>query len=417
MSVKKKIIWRLISFVLVVVVLFAGYNVYSMFSFFHTVSANKPFSTGNQPLNTAKWEGKGVVNILFMGVDRRDPNDRPRSDTMLLASINPDTKQVSVFSIMRDTYVDIPGVGKSKINAAFADGGPELLIDTVQNFLKIPIHYYVATDFEGFAKIVDAIGGIDVNVPEDFVHADDGIYDINLKKGQQHLNGQQALEYVRFRGTPRADFDRTERQREVIKLIAEKMKSPGMLVKAPQILKTIEPYTQSNLGDNLFSLGTLALSLDASNMKTEQIPPVEALTETYVGDEAVLMPNVGLVRDYVQGILNDPNSAANASGTAERNSNSNSNSSGTGNSAAASGSGTKSQNGSSKPAKSGSGKTVVVTGETVNLRAKPGTEYQVIGQVFQGDVLTVEDQVGDWYYVQTESGMYGYVTSALVQPQ
>ncbi|WP_052036157.1 LCP family protein [Tumebacillus flagellatus] len=414
---KKKIIWRLISFVLVVVVLFAGYNVYSMFSFFHTVSANKPFSTGNQPLNTAKWEGKGVVNILFMGVDRRDPNDRPRSDTMLLASINPDTKQVSVFSIMRDTYVDIPGVGKSKINAAFADGGPELLIDTVQNFLKIPIHYYVATDFEGFAKIVDAIGGIDVNVPEDFVHADDGIYDINLKKGQQHLNGQQALEYVRFRGTPRADFDRTERQREVIKLIAEKMKSPGMLVKAPQILKTIEPYTQSNLGDNLFSLGTLALSLDASNMKTEQIPPVEALTETYVGDEAVLMPNVGLVRDYVQGILNDPNSAANASGTAERNSNSNSNSSGTGNSAAASGSGTKSQNGSSKPAKSGSGKTVVVTGETVNLRAKPGTEYQVIGQVFQGDVLTVEDQVGDWYYVQTESGMYGYVTSALVQPQ
>lgn len=179
---KKKVVWRLISFVLVIVVLFAGYNVYSMFSFFHTVGANKPFSTGTQPLNTAKWEGKGVVNILFMGVDRRGTDERPRSDTMLLASINPDTKQVSIFSIMRDTYVDIPGYGKGKINAAFADGGPELLIDTIQSFLKIPIHYYMATDFEGFSKIIDAIGGIDVDVPEDFVHADDGVYDIHLKK-------------------------------------------------------------------------------------------------------------------------------------------------------------------------------------------------------------------------------------------
>nr|WP_283809094.1 LCP family protein [Tumebacillus amylolyticus] len=371
-----------------------------------------------------------------MGVDRRDPNDRPRSDTMLLASLNPDTKQVSVFSIMRDTYVDIPGVGRSKINAAFADGGPELLIDTIQNFLKIPIHYYVATDFEGFAKIIDSIGGIDVNVPEDFVHADDGIYDINLKKGQQHLNGQQALEYVRFRGTPRADFDRTERQREVVKLVAEKMKSPSMLMKAPQILKTIEPYTQSNLGDNLFSLGTLAMSLDSSNMKTEQIPPVEALTETYVGDEAVLMPNVGQVRDYVQGILNDPNAGAaqdangtgsgkNGTGSSGTGSGKNGTGSsgtgqgqnGTGGTSTGSGKNGTGGTGSSSTAQSGSGQTAVVTGETVNLRAKPGTEYQVIGQVFQGDVLTVEEQVNDWYYVQTSTGMYGYVTSALVKLQ
>lgn len=410
--VKKKKMWRLLSFVLMIVVLFVGYNVYSMFSFFHSVSANKPFSTGDQQLNTAKWEGKGIVNILFMGVDRRDTNDRPRSDTMLLASINPDTKNVTVFSIMRDTYVDIPGVGKAKINAAFANGGPELLIDTIQKFLKIPIHYYVATDFEGFSKIIDAIGGIDVNVPEDFVHADDGIYDINLKKGQQHLNGQQALEYVRFRGTPRADFDRTERQREVVKLIAQKMKTPSMLVKAPQILKTVEPYTQSNLGDNLFSLASLALSLDTSKMKMEQIPPVDALTETYVGGESVLLPNVVRVRDFVQDLLKKPNDSSQTSaGTGTEGS-----SAGDANSTGANGS-SSTDRGTSTPTSTESRQTVVVTGEVVNLRAKPGTEYNVIGQVYRGDVLTVDDQVDDWYYVQTARGMYGYIAASLVQWQ
>jgi LCP family protein required for cell wall assembly len=448
-SVKKKVIWRLVSFVLAVVVLFAGYNVYSMFSFFHTVSANKPFSTGSQPLNTAKWEGKGVVNILFMGVDRRGQDERPRSDTMLLASINPDSKQVAVFSIMRDTYVDIPGYGKGKINAAFADGGPELLIDTIQSFLKIPIHYYVATDFEGFAKIIDSIGGIDVNVPEDFVHADDGVYDINLKKGMQHHNGQQALQYVRFRGTPRADFDRTERQREVAKLVAEKIKSPGMLVKAPQILKQVEPYTQSNLGDNLFSLGSLAVTLDASNMKTEQIPAVEDLQETYVGQEQVLMPNLAQVREHVQSIINagataqDPNAQNGAgttagtggkatggngsSGTGTGGNGTSGNAAGsTGNGTGNTGSGSNSANGNTgnvkngnagKPSSSGTGKSGKVTGEYVNLRAKPGTEYAVIGQVYAGEILDIQDQVDDWYYVQTSTGMYGYVKSTLVQLQ
>ncbi|PWK10321.1 LCP family protein [Tumebacillus permanentifrigoris] len=429
---KKKVVWRLISFVLVVVVLFAGYNVYSMFSFFHTVSANKPFSTGSQPLNTAKWEGKGVVNILFMGVDRRDTNERPRSDTMLLASINPDTKQVAVFSIMRDTYVDIPGFGKGKINAAFADGGPELLIDTIQNFLKVPIHYYVATDFEGFAKIIDAIGGIDVDVPENFVHADDGVYDINLKKGMQHLSGQQALQYVRYRGTPRADFDRTERQRQVVKLVAEKIKSPGMLMKAPQILKQVEPYTQSNLGDNLFSLGSLAVTLDAPNMKTEQIPAVEDLQETFVGQESVLLPNVAQVREHVQEILNQPvataQDPANAPSGAGNGSNSGTTNGGTGGTGTSAGDSKSNGSTTSKPnnggtstggktAPTGTGKTAKVTGEYVNLRAKPGTEFAVIGQVYAGDVLDIVEEANDWFYVQTSSGMFGYVKSTLVQVQ
>ena len=410
----KKNWMRIIGFVLVVCVLYAGFNVYSMFSFLNTVSTQKPFSTGDNPLTTAKWEGTEQVNILFMGVDQRNKNERPRSDTMLLASINPTTKQVSLFSIMRDTYVNIPKIGKAKINAAFADGGPELLIQTIQNFLDIPIHYYVATDFEGFAKIVDAIGG-DVNVPEKMQHWDDGVYNINLEAGPQHLDGQKALMYVRYRGTPRADFDRTERQRELLKLVANKLTSPSMIVKMPSILKEVTPYAQGNIsGSDIYRLGSLALSLDTANMRTEQIPPLEGLSETSVGGEQVLVPDVQATRKFVQQVIGGSGQAAvNAS------------SQGTQGDQTQPQSGTQQNAGTaeqgSQPAEPAAQQDnrqkATVAGEYVNLRQKPGTEYEIIGQVYAGDVVSIEGQVGDWSYVQTKDGMYGYILSSLLQMQ
>ena len=403
---KKK--WmRILAFALVVCVLYAGFNVYSMFSFLNTVSTQKPFSTGDNPLTTTKWEGTEQVNILFMGVDQRDKNDRPRSDTMMLASINPTTKQISLFSIMRDTYVNIPKMGKAKINAAFADGGPELLIQTIQDFLDIPIHYYVATDFEGFAKIVDAIGGVDVNVPEKFQHWDDGIYNINLDAGPQHLDGQKALMYVRYRGTPRADFDRTERQREMLKLVAAKMKSPSMLVKLPSILKEITPYTQGNIGGtDLYRLGSLALSLDTANMRTEQLPPLDALTDTTVGEEQVLIPDIQATRKFFQQVTGDSGQAAK---TAPAQGNQTPPSSGTQPSKGSQPAQPAQQQDARPKAK--------IVGESVNMRQKPGTQYEIIGQVYAGDVVSIEGQDGDWSYVQTKDGMYGYILSSLLQQQ
>ncbi|MGB8955626.1 MAG: LCP family protein [Tumebacillaceae bacterium] len=408
---KKK--WmRILAFVLVVCVLYAGFNVYSMFSFLNTVSTQKPFSTGDNPLTTAKWEGTEQVNILFMGVDQRNKNERPRSDTMMLASINPTTKQISLFSIMRDTYVNIPKLGEAKINAAFAEGGPELLIETIQNLLDIPIHYYVATDFEGFAKIVDAIGGVDVNVPEKMQHWDDGVYNINLEAGPQHLDGQKALMYVRYRGTPRADFDRTERQRELLKLVAAKLKSPSMLVKMPSILKEVTPYTQGNIsGSDIYRLGSLAMSLDTANMRTEQIPPVDALTETYMGEEQVLVPDVQATRKFFQQMTGENGQAANP--TPDQ-----------GNSTQPP-SGTQQNGGTvnkgSEPAKTepkqDARPKAEVVGEYVNMRQKPGTDQEIIGQVYAGDVVSIEGQDGDWSYVQTQDGMYGYILSSLLQMQ
>lgn len=391
------------SFVLVVVGLFAGYYVYSMFSFLGSVNANKPFSNGENLLTTAKWEGTEQVNILIMGVDSRNKDEKPRSDTMLLASIDPVSKQIALFSIMRDTYVNIPDHGQHKINAAFANGGPELLIDTVQQFLKTEIHYYVATDFVGFAKIVDAIGGIDVNVQEDMIHADDGVNDINLRAGQQHLSGYQALQYVRYRGGVRADFDRTERQREMVKLVVNEMKTPSQLIKLPTILKEVKPYVQTNLGgDDLFKLAALGLKLDTANMKTEQLPQDDALSETTnMYGEAILWPDIEATRSFfhetVQGGASTGTADAGTAGGGSRQT-------------------TTQPQESSQPQTPAaqSGPVVTVSGEYVNLRTKPTIDSAVIGKVYEGQDLTLIEKLDGWYYIKTPDGMYGYVSATLV---
>ncbi len=412
----KKKWWRLISIVLLVILLFAGYYVYSMFSFLDAVNTKKPFSTGENPLVTATWEGTEQVNILFLGVDSRDESERPRSDTILLLSVNPVTKKASLFSIMRDTYVNIKGVGQSKINAAFANGGPQLLIETVQDYLDIPIHYYVATDFQGFAKIIDVIGGVDVNVKEKMVHADDGVHDILLEAGQQHLDGQKALMYVRYRGTARSDFDRTERQREMVKLVGAKMSSPSMALKLPTILKEITPYTESNIGaSDLYKLFTLGAKADTSGMQTEQLPPDQFLSEEVNGNgEQVLRPDIEAVRNFVREKIGSTQQPA------ETGSSGNGGAQQAGGKTGGGGSNDGGQ--ANKPPAdqtppSDGGQRAKVVGEYVNLRQKPGTEHSIIGQVYGGDLLAIEGQVGDWYYVRTKDGMYGYVLSSLVQLQ
>lgn len=421
MTINKKV-KRIIGFVLMVVLLFSGYYVYSMFSFLHAVGISKPFSSNeSNALATAKWEGTEQVNILVLGVDSRSQEEKPRSDTMLLASINPVTKKASVFSIMRDTYVDIPGVGQSKINAAFANGGPDLLIQTIQEFLGLDIHYYVATDFEGFVKVVDAIGGIDVNVPERMLHADDGKYDIVLEQGQQHLDGRKALMYARYRGGARADFERTERQREVIQIVASELKQPSKLLQMPSILKEVQPYIETNLGsDDLVKLTALAMKIDAGTIKSEQIPRVEHLEETTnMYGEAILWPtDIEAIRASVQETIDGTKTDTTAAGNGTAAGSSSTQTAGTNNA-------TEQQPQAEQPAtspdasvSSEEGPQATVTGEYVNLRRKPGTEHEVIGQVYKGDVLSIlDDSFGDWLYVRTPDGMAGYVTASLVQIQ
>ncbi|CAM3036839.1 hypothetical protein HP548_29685 [Paenibacillus taichungensis] len=167
-------------------------------------------SRGGLPVDI---NSKEPFNALILGVDER-PNDRGRSDTMIVLSVNPGKKQVLMFNIPRDTRTEIVGHNTvDKINHAYAFGGVDMSVSTVEQFLGVPIHYYMKVDMEGFAKIIDLVGGVDVNNPFAFDYEGQR-YD----QGNIHLDGVAALGFSRMRyDDPKGDLGRNDRQREVLK--------------------------------------------------------------------------------------------------------------------------------------------------------------------------------------------------------
>ncbi|GAA3319168.1 hypothetical protein GCM10020331_024960 [Ectobacillus funiculus] len=155
----------------------------------------------------------------MLGADER-ADEVGRSDTLLVITLNPRTKSMKMVSIPRDTYTEIVGKGKSdKINHAYAFGGIDMSVNTVENFLNIPIDYYIEVNMAGFKDIVDAVGGVDVVNDLDFFHS----LVIIFAKGPIHLNGEEALVYSRMRKQdPRGDFGRQMRQRQIIKAVIQK---------------------------------------------------------------------------------------------------------------------------------------------------------------------------------------------------
>ncbi|WP_211748400.1 LCP family protein [Paenibacillus sp. Marseille-Q4541] len=255
-----------------------------------------------------KWEGKEPVNILLMGVDARGLSDGevPRSDTMLVASLDPVSKKISLFSLLRDTYTEIPGYGRDRINTAITHG-PNVAMQAAGDLLGIPIQYYIYTDFQGFIELVDAVGGVDFEVEKDMSYvskADNHEYDIDLKKGMQHLDGQKALMYVRFRHDAMSDFSRTERQRELLKSIADKMQTTTSIAKLPSILSEVNPYIDTNLTLNdMWKLASVGYQ--SSMQASEQVPPMELLVEERIGGAAVLtVGDEDELKSYIQEILN-----------------------------------------------------------------------------------------------------------------
>jgi LCP family protein required for cell wall assembly len=296
----------------------AGYYLYSLVHFANQIST-KPGGSKLKPITTLqtpptdpidvytppKWEGSERVNILLMGGDSRGlkKNEVPRSDSMMIASIDPSTKQGVLFSLLRDTYAKIPGKGEDRVNVALALGGPQLAMKTVSELTGLPLQYYVYTDFKGFIALIDAIGGIDFDVEKDMKYSDseDGHeYDIDLKAGMQHLDGKNALEYVRFRHDALSDFTRTERQRNFLKSVADKLQSSTSLIKLPGILKAVQPYIETNLSlTELLKLGTLGFDIDSGKVTGVQLPPDSLLREQNVRGASVLGVDPALLKKYV----------------------------------------------------------------------------------------------------------------------
>ncbi|WP_128660190.1 LCP family protein [Paenibacillus sp. 598K] len=292
---------------------YAGYQAYGVYNALDNFQKDETESRFEnipvEPVNLPpKWEGKERVNILLLGGDARDSevNGIARSDSMLVVSVDPLTKKAHLFSILRDTYVNIPGHGKGRINTAITTGGPNLAMQTAGDLLGLDIQYYVYAEFEGFKSLIDAMGGIEFEVEKNMKYtdnADGNRYDIDLKKGLQVLDGDKALQYVRFRHDAMSDFTRTERQRNFMKAVAQEMQSTWNLIRMKEILESVQPYIETNLTvSDMLKLGQLGLGLHMAG--SAQVPPMELISEERVGTASVLMArSEDRLLDYVKEVL------------------------------------------------------------------------------------------------------------------
>ncbi|WP_096202412.1 LCP family glycopolymer transferase [Bacillus sp. FJAT-45350] len=239
--------------------------------------------------------GKDNISILFLGVDDRDGELVGRTDAMLLTTFNKGEGTIKLTSIPRDALVEIPGRrNPDKINHAHAFGGTDLAIETVENLFDIPVDYFVKLNFMAFIEIVDALGGIEVDVPFTFSEMDsnDNQGAITLYEGRQLLSGEEALAFSRMRKKdPRGDLGRGDRQQEVIKAIIEKGASLSSITSYGAVLDSIEKHISMNLSfGNILSLHSYSgglndiesLYLEGNNRRINGVFYYE-LTEESIG--------------------------------------------------------------------------------------------------------------------------------------
>lgn len=265
------------------------------------------------------WDGASRINILLIGLDFRDwqaGEGAPRSDTMIVLTIDPLTKTAGMLSIPRDMWVNIPGFGYSRINTAYSSGqgsqlpggGPELARKTVENFLGVPIQYYAQIDFYTFVEFIDLIGGIDIHNSEDLRLDPVGAGKDKIRItccGMRHLNGERALAYARFRKDKEGDIARAERQQKVILAIRDKVLSPEnfpvLLGKAQQFYEEFSAGVKTNMPfDTAIQLGVLARDIPVESIKRGVINyQMVGLENTTLGgqDAAVMKPLPDKIRE------------------------------------------------------------------------------------------------------------------------
>ncbi len=253
---KKSCLRRIVT--AIIIFIFSLFAIYSCIALLAIKQLNYE-QTGVRNLIVGSAEADpNIKNILIIGTDNRTDTERGRADTMILLSFSGHNKTMTMTSLMRDSYVTIPNHGNDKLNAAYAYGGATLLMDTISNNFGIRVDDYICINFKSFVHIADAVGGLKVTVSDaeaeainvilesevNAIMGDDPKSDFLPSGGTFVLNGKQALSYARIRFVGNADFERTERQREVLDLMLDKMKHlsptsiPSILVKALPELST-----------------------------------------------------------------------------------------------------------------------------------------------------------------------------------
>lgn len=255
------------------------------------------------------WDKKERVNMLLLGVDGRDDGEIARSDTMMLVTVDPATKQVGMMSIPRDLLVTIPGLGNEKINAAYPFGdqssitGAGLARATVEYNFKIPIHYVAEVDFQGFQKIVDTLGGVTIDVAAPIKDDEYPAENFNYKRiyfhtGLQHLDGKRALEYVRTRHDDN-DFARGQRQQQVLVALRQQGVSLNLITKAPEILEELGDSIRTDMPPrDALALAKLATQLERDSIKSYGL--LDATTVQWSpGEPYYLIPDWDRVRSIL----------------------------------------------------------------------------------------------------------------------
>jgi LCP family protein required for cell wall assembly len=222
------------------------------------------------------------VNVLVMGIDRvpEAPKNSTevfagRSDTMLLLRLDPKDNSVRMLSIPRDTQVNIPGVGLAKINDANVEGGAALAARVVSRTLNdVPIDRYVRVTTEAFRELVDLVGGIEVFVPYPMKYTDvTQNLNINLEQGWQTLNGDQAEQFARFRKDQNGDIGRVQRQQALLKALRQRLASPTVLSRLPQVIQVMQQYVDTNLSlEELLAIAGFGLKLQQDDVKMVLLP-------------------------------------------------------------------------------------------------------------------------------------------------
>ena len=240
--------------------------------------------------------------VMLMGVDERE-GDVGRSDTLMIATLDPKKKKAAILSIPRDTRVKIQGHGFDKINAAYAYGGHKLTQSTVENLLGVEMEHYVLINVNAFTKIIDAIGGVDINVEKRMYYEDpwddNGGLVINLYPGQQHMDGKTAITYVRYRDEE-GDIGRIARQQKFMQAVMDKLTSPAIIPRIPAIIGEVVECIDTDLSvKQMIEFMSALKDAQARGLQTEMLPG----KPMYIGGISYWLPDLSKLRTTIANTL------------------------------------------------------------------------------------------------------------------
>jgi len=311
--VKKRRLRKRVYILLFIFIILLGALAYGAYLYFEAQSAfTDSYENDGREKSSLREEAVNPkldnVSVLIMGVDsseEREQDGPGRTDAMIFATLNKDSKSVKLVSIPRDSLVYIPEVGyETKINHAHAHGGTTAAIDTVENLFELPVDYYVKLNFEAFIDVIDTLNGIEMDVPYEFTEQDstDKANAIHLMEGEQTLNGEEALALARTRKHD-SDVDRGKRQLEIIQAIVDKSVSVTSILKLDDLINAVADNISTNLTfkdmKSLVAYGSSTGDLDIESYTVEGTDYKPSNTYYWKLDEQSLFETKNLLRKHL----------------------------------------------------------------------------------------------------------------------